>query len=96
MSKKIGSPDLVLLTGDLAYCGSKEDYDKVDKSLDELLDAAGGEAVLIPVPGNHDLRQPNEGDIVAQALGKYHDEDGKGCDRQWLWFPLGAEGEAGH
>jgi len=19
-----------------------------------------------------------------------------GCDRQWLWFPLGAEGEAGH
>jgi len=57
-----GPPDLVLFTGDLAFSGKPEEYEEVDRFLDDLLgwltSNGGPEPVLLPVPGNHDLIRP--------------------------------------
>jgi 3',5'-cyclic AMP phosphodiesterase CpdA len=32
----IGPPDLILFTGDLAYAGRRNDYDRVDETINEI------------------------------------------------------------
>lgn len=63
MAGRLGAPDLVLLSGDLANRGAAEEYAKADRLLDTLLgwlrEAAGGpEPLVLAVPGNHDLQRP--------------------------------------
>lgn len=54
----LGSLDLVLFTGDLAYSGRSEEFGAVDEKLMKRLWAEFGEPKLLAVPGNHDLRRP--------------------------------------
>jgi formylglycine-generating enzyme required for sulfatase activity len=56
-------PDLVLVTGDLAYSGAAKQYDDLDADvlgpLLAHLRARGCDAVLLAVPGNHDVQRPS-------------------------------------
>jgi tetratricopeptide (TPR) repeat protein len=70
----LGPPDLILFTGDLAYSGLAEQYHHVDDTLDEILEVTGEEAVIVPVPGNHDLSWPHENDLRVIACEKYHED----------------------
>jgi hypothetical protein len=58
--KKAGVPDLLILTGDLAYSGRVDEYHLVDRLLEELREATGGDPIVVPVPGNHDMERPGE------------------------------------
>ena len=50
------SPDFVLLSGDLAYSGQREQYEVVATFLDKLSQASGvPKAHIYCVPGNHDI-----------------------------------------
>jgi hypothetical protein len=49
-------PDFVVVTGDVAFSGRKEEYDLADEFFDRLLETAGlGKERLFVVPGNHDV-----------------------------------------
>jgi ABC-type cobalamin/Fe3+-siderophores transport system ATPase subunit len=67
-----GDINLVALTGDIAYSGSREQYALADEFLLELmewLDEHECRAYLVVVPGNHDLQRPNSStDPAALAL----------------------------
>jgi len=56
-------PDLLLVTGDLAYSGAVEQYDDLDadllRPLLAHLRARGCDAVPFAVPGNHDVQRPS-------------------------------------
>lgn len=56
-------PDLVLVTGDLAYSGAAKQYDDLDadvlRPLLAHLRSRGCDAVLLAVPGNHDVQRPS-------------------------------------
>ncbi|WP_343724060.1 metallophosphoesterase [Herbaspirillum huttiense] len=56
--EKLGSATAILVSGDLAYAGKREEYENAALWLDELCDAAGcdTDAVLM-CPGNHDVDQ---------------------------------------
>jgi len=73
-----GPPDLVLLTGDLAFKGAGEEYELVDAFLDEVLKwtgNAGSKPVLLAVPGNHDLARPGGMDALKYiVLDNFHRE----------------------
>lgn len=50
------APDLVFMTGDIAYSGRPDEYAIASKFFDELLEAAGlDRRRLYVVPGNHDV-----------------------------------------
>ncbi|MBF0127410.1 MAG: metallophosphoesterase, partial [Magnetococcales bacterium] len=60
-----GVPDLILITGDIAWSGTEEQYREFDAFLLKLNQWLGVEAglpgpVVVPVPGNHDLVWPSE------------------------------------
>jgi predicted MPP superfamily phosphohydrolase/tetratricopeptide (TPR) repeat protein len=55
-AQKEPSPDLIFLSGDIAYSGKAEDYALATNWLDKLLSAAGlTRRELLVVPGNHDV-----------------------------------------
>ncbi|MEW6663810.1 MAG: SUMF1/EgtB/PvdO family nonheme iron enzyme [Thermodesulfobacteriota bacterium] len=52
------SPEIVIVTGDLAYSGRMEEYQKAEKFLTDLLGTLGlGKERLFIVPGNHDVNR---------------------------------------
>lgn len=53
-----GAPDLILITGDLTYSGERDEFSYVTTALHEIREAVGGDPIVVPVPGNHDLRRP--------------------------------------
>jgi hypothetical protein len=58
-----GAPDLILATGDLAYSGEDAEYQMFDEFMSNLRvliarDFPGSQPLLVPVPGNHDVRRP--------------------------------------
>jgi len=59
---KLGPPDLLLLTGDLAWSGAAKEYERLDTFLGRLLtlleQRTGARPLVVPVPGNHDLQRP--------------------------------------
>ena len=59
---RVGAPDLLLVTGDLAWSGAAGEYERLDRFLDRLLATleakAGRCPLLVPVPGNHDVQRP--------------------------------------
>ncbi|HND10089.1 MAG TPA: metallophosphoesterase [Pseudomonadota bacterium] len=69
-----GAPDLIVVTGDLAFSGQKREYEKLRPILDEIDAATGTKPLWITIPGNHDLHWPAEGDATAKGLRQY-DED---------------------
>ncbi|MBF0415047.1 MAG: tetratricopeptide repeat protein [Magnetococcales bacterium] len=66
MVKQLGAPDMILLTGDLAFSGKKEEYEQFDVFLNDMIDCirevqpSASQPMLVPVPGNHDLARPDE------------------------------------
>jgi predicted MPP superfamily phosphohydrolase len=66
-----GPPDVVIFSGDLTQKGGREEYERLQSILNEfwgVFKAAGGDPVLVPVPGNHDLVRRQTGDPVTHAL----------------------------
>ena len=61
-------PDLIFLTGDLAFSGKREEYLMVEEFLDQLLQTTGVSADrLLMVPGNHDINRDIEIDAFIGA-----------------------------
>ncbi|MBF0440236.1 MAG: metallophosphoesterase, partial [Magnetococcales bacterium] len=50
------TPDLIFITGDITNSGQKKQYDQFNDFLKKLFD----DAIIIPVPGNHDLVRPTK------------------------------------
>ncbi|MCA9648981.1 MAG: NACHT domain-containing protein [Myxococcales bacterium] len=74
-------PDLLLITGDLTFSGSDEQYRDLD---DDLLTPLlrrlaqhGGEPLLVAVPGNHDVQRPRSSRdrLAYRALRDYDELD---------------------
>jgi 3',5'-cyclic AMP phosphodiesterase CpdA len=93
MAGRLGSPDLILLSGDLTNKGAKKEFDLVEKFLDRLLGwlgkEGGAEPLLLAVPGNHDLVRPSGLNAAKyRMLDRYHlgadDEDVRLLAKQ-LW-----------
>ncbi|HTN91588.1 MAG TPA: metallophosphoesterase, partial [Sorangium sp.] len=72
-----GPWDLVLFTGDLTQRGSRDEFEKLDATLDRLwrrFDQLGSQPRLITVPGNHDLDRPRSDlDPYVLALSQWHE-----------------------
>ncbi|MDJ0599432.1 MAG: metallophosphoesterase [Crocosphaera sp.] len=63
--ERCGSWDLVLFTGDLTNRGKQEEFEQVDRILDELWEKfdkldGGFNPKFLAVPGNHDLVRPDQ------------------------------------
>ena len=58
MTERLGAPDLVLFSGDLARTGAAEEYERVDALLRQLERWTGRTLPVVAVPGNHDLVRP--------------------------------------
>lgn len=60
--EQCGPWDIILFTGDLVQSGDRKEFDALDETLGRLYahlrSLGSGEPVLLPVPGNHDLRRP--------------------------------------
>ncbi len=68
---KSGPWDLVLFTGDLTQQGSAEEFQRVDKILDQLwkhFRELGSEPQLLAVLGNHDQLRPDMREPAAVLL----------------------------
>lgn len=71
---KLGPPDLILVSGDLAFSGQKREYEQLKERIDAITAATGGNPLWVVVPGNHDLRWPEPGDATARGLRSYPDD----------------------
>ena len=77
LHEKCGDWDLVLFTGDLTQRGTKEQFEQVDRFLQELWSyfaELGCHPKLLAVPGNHDLVRPNPKNPTVRLLQKWSDE----------------------
>lgn len=72
--KELGEPDAIFFTGDLSYSGLEEEFVEVDKTIDEIIDVVG-DALLVPVPGNHDLIWPDTNDLSFIACQQYFKDE---------------------
>jgi len=70
-----GPPDLIVFTGDLAFKGIEAEYRLVDETLEEVKEAVGGDPVVVPVPGNHDLERPRPKSMAVKTFRDYHGDD---------------------
>ena len=53
---EIGSADGILITGDVAFGGKREEYDRAGQWIDQLVEAIGCELIDVrTIPGNHDV-----------------------------------------
>ncbi len=56
-----GPWDAVFITGDLAWAGEADEYQRVSEQLAEFLQdlsELGSSPVVLTVPGNHDVQKP--------------------------------------
>lgn len=55
-TRVLGPANAVLVTGDIAYAGKREEFEDAARWLDEVCDAAGcGREAVLMCPGNHDV-----------------------------------------
>jgi predicted MPP superfamily phosphohydrolase len=76
LHKKCGPWDLVLFTGDLTQEGSAEDFQELDRKMDDLwkhFRKLGSEPKLLAVPGNHDLVRPDKDSSSVILLTEWQD-----------------------
>tara|TARA_R110002073_G_C9498353_1_gene581698 strand:- start:10754 stop:17476 length:6723 start_codon:yes stop_codon:yes gene_type:complete len=88
-TQTFGAPDLILFTGDLASRGARDEYQLVDDTLEEILDVVGGQPLIVPVPGNHDLVRPPASNVAHQTVASYFADSGgrrsfKGKDESYV------------
>ncbi|PRA80572.1 hypothetical protein CQ054_20915 [Ochrobactrum sp. MYb29] len=72
--ERMGGIDVVIFSGDLVQTGHKDEYEKFDAVINEVLDCIGtvqGPTKLITVPGNHDLVRPDHLEPAAMALKSF-------------------------
>src|SRR5258707_11390641 len=69
------TPDLLFLTGDIAYSGAAVEYSRAEEFIRELQDATSvpSERLFI-VPGNHDIARGLEEDAFRGASGTLQNE----------------------
>ncbi len=85
--QRLGAPDLVLISGDLASQAKKTEYQEFGRFLSDLREWLGGDPVVIPTPGNHDLRRPAAGDPVSFVLDRIRDSGlDRGDEQIKAWF----------
>lgn len=67
--------DLVFVTGDIAYSGRVEEYERASKFFNRVLKILnlGREAIFF-VPGNHDIQRSNTANYVSKMLDGIHSE----------------------
>jgi hypothetical protein len=71
LHRKCGSWDLVIFSGDLTQSGKVEEFQKVDRFLDQLWERfakLGFQPQFLAVPGNHDLVRPAAEDPEVKLL----------------------------
>lgn len=70
MCHEIGkTPDAILISGDIAYAGKKEEYDFAQSWLTDLCEACGiSSSVVFIVPGNHDVQRNVAAKPITDAL----------------------------
>lgn len=55
-TKELGPANAILVSGDIAYAGKREEFEDAARWLDEVCDAAGcGREAVLMCPGNHDV-----------------------------------------
>jgi 3',5'-cyclic AMP phosphodiesterase CpdA len=80
-----GAWDLVFFTGDLAQSGTVEDYRALDEALARLwaeFRLYGSDPVLLPIPGNHDVKWPDPNSGTVRALQHWATDEGL---RNFFW-----------
>jgi len=70
MAKRIGPPDLIFVTGDIAFSGQPAQYQQAKEWLGRLRSAVGGSPRLFLVPGNHDVDRKLAMKLSAAAIHK--------------------------
>lgn len=67
--------DLVFVTGDIAYSGRTEEYERASKFFNNILEILnlGREAIFF-VPGNHDIQRSNTANYVSKMLDGINSE----------------------
>lgn len=68
MTKRIGPPDLIFVTGDIAFSGQPAQYQQAKEWLERLRSAVGGMPRVFLVPGNHDVDRKLATKTSAAAL----------------------------
>ena len=91
LHEKCGPWDVVFFTGDLVQSGKSDEFTRLqvevlDPLWQTLKELGSGDAVLLAVPGNHDLFRPNpfEDDAAAERLlerGGFERIEGKFWDQ---------------
>lgn len=84
VTKKLGAANGVLVTGDIAFSGKKEEYQHAAEWLRKVCDAVGCEEQKVAVvPGNHDVDRSLAGDLITKMLHKdIRGLDGAAIDAQ--------------
>lgn len=63
------TPDVVLVSGDVAYAGNVGEYDFAQTWLEEVCEAAGCDTnVIMVIPGNHDVQQDVTKKLIVQSI----------------------------
>jgi hypothetical protein len=75
MRERCGPWHAVLFTGDLVFSGQREQFEQMEKEVlgrlwKVLAELGSGDAVLLAVPGNHDLARPKLTAAVRQLVGE--------------------------
>jgi tetratricopeptide (TPR) repeat protein len=68
----LGAPDLLLVTGDISDAGLPDQFEQARNALDDVRSALGGDPIVVPVPGNHDLMRPHPRSGEAKGFRGYH------------------------
>jgi predicted MPP superfamily phosphohydrolase len=69
--KQLGSPAIIIVSGDVAFGGHKDEYAFATKWLAELCKRCGAEMnALFVIPGNHDVVRATADKIMVQTLHK--------------------------
>ncbi|SEQ94564.1 metallophosphoesterase [Thalassovita taeanensis] len=63
------TPDVVLVSGDIAYAGDADEYDFAQKWLEQVCETAGCDtSTIMVIPGNHDVQQTITKKHLVQAI----------------------------
>lgn len=74
LTARVGPPDVILVTGDLAFSGQRRQYEQFKERMDAISALFAQPPLWVTVPGNHDLRRPTPGDVMARGLRSYPDD----------------------
>ena len=75
MRRRLGPPDLLLVTGDIAFSGQPSQYQQAKEWLKKLATELGDEVRVLVIPGNHDIdrKLANEGNTFLLHNGLRND-----------------------